>query len=92
MFELQLYVTGQYGKSAIVVDGIKAMLAGLLDMEYSLRVVDVLENPESAIDNQVFATPTLLRCAPPPTRKVMGDLSDQSRVLTALELTHKFVG
>jgi circadian clock protein KaiB len=47
-------------------------------------VVDVVERPELAEQERIIATPTVVRRAPPPTRRVIGDLSDLR--LTALSL------
>jgi circadian clock protein KaiB len=49
-------------------------------------VVDLLLNPQLARDDQILASPTLVRKLPPPIRKVIGDLSDTERVLVALQL------
>ena len=58
-------------------------LAGRFDLE----VVDIYQQPELAEENQVVAAPTLLKLLPPPLRRIIGDLSDEGRVLRALELT-----
>ena len=54
--------------------------------ECDLRVIDVLEHPAMAEDEKIVATPTLVKDMPPPTRRVIGDLSDFQRVLFGLDL------
>ena len=54
--------------------------------EYALQVIDVRENPQLAEEDKILATPTLTRVLPPPTRKIVGDLSDRERVLIGLDL------
>jgi circadian clock protein KaiB len=49
--------------------------------EYDLTIVDVLACPQLAEEANVIATPTLLRAAPPPVRRIVGDLSDMERIL-----------
>ena len=46
----------------------------------------MIERPQAAEDDKVIATPTLIRVAPGPPRRVLGDLSDARRVLSALGL------
>jgi circadian clock protein KaiB len=53
-------------------------------------VVDVLTDPESAESSRVLTTPTVVREAPAPVRRVTGDLSDVERVVFALDLTDAF--
>ena len=52
----------------------------------SVEVVDVQEKPEVAERERILATPLLVRVAPPPTRRIAGDLSDTDRVLWNLGL------
>jgi circadian clock protein KaiB len=44
------------------------------------------EQPDRAADEQIIALPTLVRLAPAPVRRLIGDLSDQNRVAVALNL------
>jgi circadian clock protein KaiB len=47
-------------------------------------VVDVMETPLRALTDGVMLTPTLVRLAPLPVVKMVGDLSDTPRVRAAL--------
>jgi len=51
-----------------------------------IRIVDVMENPREAEELRILATPMLVRQAPLPLRRVIGDLSDMEKVFEALEL------
>ena len=53
---------------------------------YELSVVDIHETPKALIDDEVLATPTLVRTLPLPVRKLVGDLSRTDTVLRALGL------
>ena len=53
---------------------------------YTIEIVDLLENPRRAADDQILAVPTVVRRLPAPIRKVVGDLSDGDRFLVGLEL------
>ena len=60
----------------------EAHLAG----RYQIEVVDLLENPRLAAEDQILAVPTVVRKLPQPIRKIVGDLSDTDRVLVGLQL------
>lgn len=57
-------------------------MAGRFDLE----VVDIYQQPQLAEENQVVAAPTLLKLQPLPSRRIIGDLSDETRVLRGLDL------
>ena len=46
-----------------------------------IEVVDLLVNPRLAAGDQILAVPTLVRKFPEPIRKIIGDLSNEERVL-----------
>ena len=54
--------------------------------EYSLDIIDVLQQPDAAETDRILATPTLIKQLPPPLRRVIGDLSDKEKVLLGLEV------
>ena len=51
-----------------------------------LEVIDIYQMPALAKDQQIIATPTLIRVLPAPLRRFIGDLSRVERVLFGLEL------
>ena len=53
---------------------------------YEIEVVDLLENPRLAKDDQIVAIPTLVRKLPEPLRKIIGNLSDTERMFVGLDL------
>lgn len=55
--------------------------------QYDLEVIDVYQDPEATRFLQVVATPTLVRVLPEPLRRIIGDLSDEERVLAGLQIT-----
>ena len=54
--------------------------------KYRIEVIDLLENPQLAAGDQIFAIPTLVRKLPEPVRKIIGDLSHTERVLVGLDV------
>lgn len=83
---LQLFVTGQTPRSLRALANLRRICDARLPGRYELRVVDVLERPQVAEEARVLATPTLIRLSPQPSRRVIGDLSDERRVVDGLEL------
>lgn len=86
MMELRLYVAGQTPKSLAALANLKKICAEHLEGRYSLQVIDLLKNPQLAQNDQILAIPTLVRKLPEPIRKIIGDLSDQNKVLVGLNL------
>lgn len=83
---LRLYVTGTTLRSSRAIRSIKAICEAHLKGRYRLEVVDIYQRPALARDEQIVATPTLIRELPPPIRRLIGDLSDTERVLVGLDL------
>jgi circadian clock protein KaiB len=86
LLELRLYVAGQTPKSLAALANLKKICAEHLDGQYRLQVIDLLKTPQLAHNDQILAIPTLVRKLPEPIRKIIGDLSDQNRVLVGLNL------
>lgn len=85
-WELRLYVAGQTPKSVAAFGNLRRICEEHLQGQYHIEVVDLLENPQLARDDQILALPTLVRKLPPPIRKIVGDLSNSERVLVGLQL------
>ena len=85
-WQLRLYVAGQTPKSVTAFANLKRLCEEHLAGEFEIEVIDLLENPRLARDDQIVAIPTLMRKLPPPIRKIIGDLSDTERTLIGLQL------
>jgi circadian clock protein KaiB len=86
-YKLRLFVTGSTPRSARAIANMRRICEENLHGRYDLEVVDVYENPEATRELQIVATPTLVKLLPEPLRRIIGDLSDQERVLAGLNLT-----
>jgi len=84
--ELKLYVAGQTPKSLAALANLKKICAEHLQGRYKLHVIDLMKTPQLAQNDQILAIPTLVRKLPHPIRKIIGDLSDQNKVLVGLDL------
>ena len=85
-WELRLYVAGQTAKSVTALANLERICEEHLHGQYHLEVVDVLKNPQLAKGDQILALPTLVRKLPEPVKKIIGDLSNEERVLIGLDL------
>ena len=82
---LRLYVVGgspPSERALAALPGLRAALGESADLE----VVDLHEQPEVAEQERILATPLLVRVAPEPVRRLVGDLSDPDRVVWTLGL------
>lgn len=83
---LRLYVAGQTPKSITAFSNLKKFCEEYLKDQYRIEVIDLLENPQLAKRDQIIALPTLLRQLPLPLKKIIGDLSNQEKILIGLDL------
>jgi circadian clock protein KaiB len=85
-FALRLYVAGQTAKSRAAVANLKRICETHLAGQYSIEIIDLTKNPALAAGDQILAVPTLVRRLPEPIRKIIGDLSNEERVLVGLDV------
>jgi circadian clock protein KaiB len=83
---LRLYVTGVTGKSMRAIENVRRICEEHLKGEYELEVVDLYKNLPLARGDQIIAAPTLIKRLPLPLRRLIGDMSDEARVLVGLDL------
>jgi circadian clock protein KaiB len=85
-WNLRLYVAGQSAKCLAAVRNLNRFCEQHLAGRYRIEVIDLLENPRLARDHQILAIPTLVRKLPEPLRKMVGDLSNEERMLIGFDL------
>jgi circadian clock protein KaiB len=83
---LRLYVSGSTLKSSRAVENIKRVCEQHLKNRYDLEVIDIYQQAKLARDQQIVAAPTLIKRLPLPLRRLIGDMSDQEKVLFGLDL------
>lgn len=86
VFELRLYVAGQTSKSIAAFGNLKRICETHLAGQYTIEVIDLIKTPQLAAGDQIFAVPTLVRRLPEPIKKIIGDLSNEERVLVGLDV------
>ena len=85
-WQLRLYVAGTTPRSAAALENLKKLCETHLAGRYSIEILDLLVNPQLAAGDQILAVPTLVRKFPEPIRKIIGDLSNEERVLVGLDV------
>ena len=85
-WQLRLYVAGQTARSMAALENLRRVCETHLAGRYHIEVVDLLVNPRLAAGDQILAVPTLVRKVPEPIRKIIGDLSNEERVLVGLDV------
>lgn len=85
-WELRLYIAGNTPKSMTALANLKKYCEQHLQDQYSLEIIDLLVQPQLAAGDQIFAIPTLVRKVPVPIRKIIGDLSNEEKVLVGLNI------
>jgi circadian clock protein KaiB len=84
--QLRLYVAGQTPKSQLALKNLRRLCETHLEGRYQIEVIDLLVTPQLAAGDQILAVPTLVRNFPEPIKKIIGDLSNEERVLVGLDV------
>ena len=85
-YELRLYIAGNTPKSNAAIRNLKKYCEEHLANQYSIEVIDLLISPQLAAGDQILAIPTLVKKVPEPVRKIIGDLSNEEKVLVGLNI------
>ena len=85
-YVLRLYVTGTTGKAVRAIQNVRRICEEHLKGRYELEVIDLYRNLPLARGDQIIAAPTLVKRLPAPLRRLIGDMSDEQRVLVGLDL------
>lgn len=83
---LRLYIAGQTPKSVAAFANLKRICEMHLQGQYRIEIIDLVKNPQLAAGDQILAVPTLVRRLPEPIKRIIGDLSNETRVLVGLDL------
>jgi circadian clock protein KaiB len=81
---LRLYVAGQAPNSLRAIANTRAICEQHFASAHDIEIIDMLEHPQRALDDQIIVTPTLIRMQPLPTLRLIGTLTDTEEVLVAL--------
>jgi circadian clock protein KaiB len=85
-YTLTLFVSGASDSSSQAIANVREICDQHLNGRHQLSIVDLNQEPASAAEHHVLATPTLIKDRPLPTRMLVGDMSDHVRILLALDV------
>lgn len=85
-FRFQLYIAGDTINSAQALANLSALCRLHLQDRYEIDIVDVFQQPERALADGIFMTPTLVKLAPFPVQCIVGTLSQTQTVSLVLGL------
>jgi circadian clock protein KaiB len=85
-YVLQLYVTGMTPRSARAIENTRRICEQYLRDRYELEVIDIYQQPMLAASQEIVAAPTLIKQLPRPCRRMIGDMSNEERMLAGLDL------
>lgn len=86
IWNLRLFIAGDSPKSRLALQNLERLCERHLSGRYKIDVIDLVKRPELAKAYQILAIPTLVREIPEPIKRVIGDLSDESKALLNLDL------
>lgn len=84
LIRLRLYVAGPSPNSVLAIANLRAVCAERFASRFELEVVDLLDHPDKAARDGIVVTPTLLKIAPAPAQRLVGNLGDHEQVFVAL--------
>ena len=88
-FSFRLYMAGDAPNSLEALANLRSLCEKHLPKRYEIELVNVFRHSKRALADGIFLTPSLVRLAPQPTRKIVGTLSDTRTVMQALGLAVK---
>jgi circadian clock protein KaiB len=85
-YRLRLFISGATPRSSQAIQNSKAIAEKFLTGHYDLEVIDAYQQSEVLRNEQIVVLPTLVKELPGPLRHLVGDLSQEDRVIIGLGL------
>lgn len=86
-FSLRLFVAGASSISVRAISNLQLILDEHLKDNYELEIIDIHQQPLLVKEEDIFAVPLLIKKIPGPVKRLVGDMSDQAKVLRGLGLS-----
>jgi circadian clock protein KaiB len=84
--QFTLYIAGRAGLALRALANFDRFVRQRIPENCRLTVVDIVQEPHRAREQRVVATPMLVRESPLPVLKILGDLSEEQKVIAQLGL------
>jgi circadian clock protein KaiB len=85
-FSFRLYVADATLNSAQAMANLRAICNRYLPGRHEIELIDVFKEPDLALEDRVFMTPTLVKLTPAPVERMVGTLSQRNLVLQVFGL------
>jgi circadian clock protein KaiB len=85
-FVFHLFITGASPNSVRAINNFKQLCEAHMAGRYELQIIDVYQQPAIAAKEQIIALPLMIRKHPLPERRLIGDMSETSKILKTLEI------
>jgi circadian clock protein KaiB len=86
---LRLFVAGATARSRQAILRVRQLCEAELKDNCTLEVIDIYQQPHLARENQIVATPTLIKEFPRPVRRFIGNLLNTTGLFVELDLAAK---
>lgn len=83
-YDFCLYIAGTSLRSSRAIANVRKLCTNLPSGVCDLVVVDILQQPQAAKENQIIVVPTLIKKNPRPIRRFIGDMSNEDEILRIL--------
>ena len=84
IFKFRLYVAGDAANSAEALANLTALCGEHLPHRHEIDLIDVFNEPERALTDGIYMTPTLVKLSPSPVCRIVGTLSEPLTLLRVL--------
>ena len=86
LVSLKLFVTGRTPGALRARQAVESLLESRSGAGIDIKIVDVLADPDAALIDNVYATPTIIRTGGGIERRLIGDLSSVEKLEIGLLL------
>jgi circadian clock protein KaiB len=87
LLSLKLFVTTYAKSSTRAIRNLTALLEECFPLRYQLEIIDIQKNPLVVLKENIIGVPLLVKTAPEPCRRLVGDMSDRAKVLAGLRIS-----
>ena len=84
-YELKLFISGASRNSTRAVNNLRRILETHLAGKYTLQIIDLYQDRAMAEKEQIVAVPLLIRKDPLPEQRLIGDMSNEERVINKIQ-------
>lgn len=84
VWRFTLYIAGQTPNGMLTLTNLKNFCNQYLPEQYNIEIIDLMDHPERAESDEIFAIPTVVKLLPAPKRYIIGDFANHELMLMKL--------